>query len=52
MFYHLQGKDWRTTARMQEVESRREQRPRATHDCMDAGGRTASGTAVEEYDYR
>ena len=32
----------------EEVELRREQQPRATHDCMDAGGRTASGTAVEE----
>ncbi len=37
-----------TTPGKEEVESRREQRPRATHDSMDGGGRTASGTAVEE----
>ncbi len=37
-----------TTPGKGEVESRREQRPRATHDSMEGGGRTASGTAVEE----
>ncbi len=37
-----------TTPGKEEVESRREQRPRAMHDSMDGGVRTASGTAVEE----
>ena len=37
-----------TTPGKEEVESRREQPPGATHDSMDGGVRTASGTAVEE----
>jgi len=37
-----------TTPGNGEVGSRRKQRPRTTHDSMEGGGRTASGTAVEE----
>ena len=37
-----------TTPGKEEVELRQEQQPRATHDSREGGGRTASGTAVEE----
>gem|GEM_PF-5793698 len=37
-----------TTPGKEEVELRPEQPPRATHDSMDGGGRTASATAVED----
>ena len=37
-----------TTPRMESVESSLEQRPRATHDSREGGGRIASGTAIED----
>jgi len=33
-----------TTTRKWEVELRREQQPRLTHDCRDAGGRATQET--------
>jgi DNA polymerase-3 subunit gamma/tau len=37
-----------TTSGTKEVEPRREQRPRATHDCKDAGGRATQDAKAEE----
>jgi hypothetical protein len=44
---HTTERDADTTPGMEEVESRREQRPRYADDHMDVGGRIASGTAIE-----
>ena len=37
-----------TSPWMDEIESRLERRPRATHDCMDAGGRATHGAVAED----